>query len=510
MGVKLVIYQFFKNTAFLFVIELIVRLKALILIPLLTNHLGPSEFGVWSQVSVLVAVLSPLVTLGTDQSLIRFLPGVRIDEARSRYSGWIVFIITTTLIFGGLQYAFRKQISLAFFGDDPRYVPFVGLAALSLLGMIANSALRLWFRISNRGRAFGTVAALQSFISLVSLLAAVLNGADPFQIISWPIYGDLFLALLLTLRLRKEQVWAMPSWEGFCQMLSFGLVVLPAGFAVWGLNYIDRIFLVRYTSIAEVGVYALAFSIASIAIQFAAGPIWTMYYTSAAELHNTERKIELQRLFDRSIEAICLVTAPLVALMIFYGKDIISLLSTSTYLPGAPIMPVIALGYVLTMFSSYFETSLALHDRARVGTIAALAAVAIKVVLNILLIVPWGIYGAAASSIAAFSVQLGITYSACVSSGYVKLFPRYGVIAYIYAILGFSLPWVVIEYWVPEHGLIFTVLSAGFGAILYLVAILRAGGLHPEVVNWIHSSKWEGKLNANILIIFNWIIGKQK
>jgi len=497
---------FFKNVVFLFAVELVVRLKAVVLIPLLTHHLGAAEYGLWSQVAVLVAMLSPLVTLGTDSAITRYLPGTVDREARARYSGWMMFVMFTTFGCALLLHVTREQVAAAFFGNTSGLATFVSLAAVSLVGMIANNALRLWYRISNRSRAFGTVAAVQSIIGLTAVVAAVFNGADPFQIISWPIYGDLLLALLLALRLRSEHVWAMPSWEGFRQMVAFGLVVLPAGFAVWGLNYIDRIFLVQYTSLAEVGVYALTFSLASIMIQFAVGPIWSMYFTSAAELHNKGRSVELQRLFDRSIDAICLVTAPLIAITAFYGTDILSMLSTSSYLSGAPIMPVIAFGYVLMIFSSYFETSLALHDKARIGTVAAVAAVAVKVLLNMVLIAPWGIYGAAASSIAAFAIQLGITCSICLSKRYIHFSPRYGALAYIYAFVGFSLPWAVTTQLAPNYGWPLAAVSAGIGSLLYLLAVLRAGGLHPEVVRWIHAGNWKKRLNSKGERIFNWLI----
>lgn len=475
------IKTFFKNTVFLFLVEFIVRLKAVVLIPLLTHHLGATEYGLWSQVAVLVAVLSPLVTLGTDSAITRFLPGIADQEARARYSGWIVFVMVTSLASAILLHVTRGAFSAAFFGDTSGLMPFVSLAAISLVGMIANNCLRLWYRICNRSRAFGIATAVQSLIGLAAVVAAVINGADPFKVISWPIYGDLLIALILALRFRAEHVWTTPTWAGFHQILKFGLIVLPSGFAVWGLNYIDRIFLVQFTSLGEVGVYALAFSLASIVIQFATGPIWSMYYTSAAELHNQGRKVELQRLFDRSIEIICLITAPIIAALAFYGKEVLSLLSTSNFVHGAPVMPIVALGYVLMMFSSYFETSLSLHDKVRVGTIAAITALAFKIILNTFLIEPFGIFGAAISSISAFCVQLAITCGTCVSNGYIRCTPRYGILTYVYAFTSYAIPWSVLNYWIQSYDLLLTAVSICAATMIYLIAVLQAGGLHPEI-----------------------------
>ena len=103
------------NTPLLFAVEAIVRVKGIIIIALLTNQLTVAEFGAWSQIAVLVAVFSPIVTLGTDQAILRFLPGIQKDEARSRYSGWILTVVLAALLMGVLQYIFQDHIANFFF-----------------------------------------------------------------------------------------------------------------------------------------------------------------------------------------------------------------------------------------------------------------------------------------------------------------------------------------------------------------------------------------------------------
>lgn len=485
------IRSFFQNAVILFAIELVVRVKAIVLIPLLTHHLDAAEFGLWSQVAVLVAVLSPMVTLGTDIGVLRYLPGIPSAEARARYTGWYVLIMASAVVFALLLYLLRNFVASSFFGDDPALVPFVALAAMSLVVMISQNSLRLWLRVTNRARAYGMVAAIQAIIGLFAVAAAVFYKSDPYDIIVWPLMGDVLLCLGLVLQYRKELVWVKPSWSGFRRISTFGLAVLPGGLAVWGLNYIDRVFLIRYASLADVGVYALTFSVASIVIQFATGPIWSMYYSSAAELHNSGRSYDLQRLFDRSIEAICLVTAPLVAAMAFFGRDLLSLLAPQSYLYGAPIMAVIALGYVLMMLSSYFETSLALHERPRVGTCAAIVALAVKGLLNFLLVERWGIWGAAASSIAAFAVQVMITLWACIKAKYLVISPRYGVLAYLYAFLAYAVIWIAYSIFFPGHGILLSIGGVCLGGAIYAFAMIFAGGLHPDVARWVSSGGWK-------------------
>ena len=331
----------------------------------------------------------------------------------------------------------------------------------------------------------------QSIIALIAIVAAILNGANPWNIISWPVYADLLLASLVLLYFRRIRVFTMPSWKEFHELLKFGLIVLPAGFAMLGLNYVDRIFLLKYGNLAEVGVYALAFSFASIAIQSSINPIWMMYTTSASELQNQRRYLELQKLFDRSTEGICLVSAPILAIFLFYGTELLSLISTNSYLYAAPILPAFVLSFVFLIFSSHFETSLSLNEKVKIGTIAAAIAVLIKIALNFFLIEPFGIYGAAATSVIAIAVQLSITSFICLKSGFLKFSTRFVIIPFLYATISFLLPWATLSYFAPNHGLIGSVISVIFGSILYVISLLRAGGLHPEVQKWIKSAELE-------------------
>ena len=72
--------KFFKNSLIISLSEVLVQLKGLIFIPLLTNEFGPLDYGVWTQVSVLVSLFLPLTIAGTDSSFIRFVPGLTKEQ----------------------------------------------------------------------------------------------------------------------------------------------------------------------------------------------------------------------------------------------------------------------------------------------------------------------------------------------------------------------------------------------------------------------------------------------
>ena len=64
---------FFRNAAFLTMVEIILKLKGFIFIPLLTRYFGTINYGVWSQVGIVVSTVTPLLILGTDSAIFKYL-----------------------------------------------------------------------------------------------------------------------------------------------------------------------------------------------------------------------------------------------------------------------------------------------------------------------------------------------------------------------------------------------------------------------------------------------------
>ena len=107
------IQKYWKNAGVMALAEIFLKLKALIIIPFITKYLGTMNYGIWSQVMVTAALLSPLVFLGTDTALAKFLPGQSQYEQRRDFSGWFLFGVLNSILIFTLVCMFSKQ--LAFF-----------------------------------------------------------------------------------------------------------------------------------------------------------------------------------------------------------------------------------------------------------------------------------------------------------------------------------------------------------------------------------------------------------
>jgi O-antigen/teichoic acid export membrane protein len=411
----------FRGAAYLTAVELVVKARGLIILPLLTKYLGAEQFGIWSQTSAIAATVTPLIVLGTDSAVIRYLPGMSETSQQRFFVAWLLAIMGAALGAAGLLMLAPEAISGTFFGNGD-FTRFIFLAGLVLVVTLGLNCLRNWFRIRNETRAFGAVAAIQAMVSLAALALGIVQAVPLESLILYAVVADLLVALGCSMHiLRRIGRRVSPDFSLLGKLLRYGLPLVPASFAMWGMNYLGRLFLVQYGTLEEVGIYAVVCQIGMIAVQFLVNPIWTMYASTAAEAHNQGRRGDVQRLFDQSIGAILLVTVPSLVGLLILGKDVLALIASPQYFPGAPLIALVALGYLLHMLASYCEISLGLAHRQHLATVSTVLAFLVNIVASALLIPSYTIAGAALSTALAFATQMAFSMFMAVRLGLLEV-----------------------------------------------------------------------------------------
>lgn len=411
--------QFFRNAVFLSLVEIILKLKGFIFIPLLTRHFGAIEYGVWSQVGVLVSTLSPLIVLGTDSAFIRYLPGKSLEIQKSQYSAWCIFLLMMSAGSFTLILTFEQSISQIFFGSSADYALYLPVAAFSLCTSIAINTLRNWHRIHNNAEIYGYIAIFQAILNTLAVVIMLTLNKGVLELVLYSLAADALVIIWLLLHITISYGWARPDFSIIAELVKYGLPLVPAGYAMWGLNSMDRLFLIKYSTLADIGVYSLCYSLGYMVIQIFVNPIWNMFPNTAAELYNQNKMYDIQRLFDRSIGIILLITLPSIVGIAILGNHLLLILTTSQFSSGAPVWTIITIGYLFHMLASYYDIIMGLTHRQLLSTLSISAAFLVNLVLNILLIPEYGILGAATATALGFVSQFIISLFA--ASFYTKI-----------------------------------------------------------------------------------------
>ena len=403
------IRRFFKNAGILIILELILKLKGLIIIPLLTRHFGTLDYGAWSQVLVLVNTVSPLIILGTDSGFIRHTSGKSLEEQKSSLSAWILFLLGTAVVVCVLLIGLRGGIARAFF-NDTSYTLFIPLACASMCFTMLLNCTKNWFKIHNNAKMYSKIFIYQALLNLAAVIVTLVGEKGVYELVVYTIVADSIVVLWFFVVIWHNYGWGSPDFSVLKPFLKFGLPLVPSGYAMWGLNSMDRIFLVHYGTLSDIGVYSLSYTLGYLIIQIFVNPVWTMYPNNAAELYNQGKTDELQMLFSYSMKIILVLCLPALVGLFVLGEPIISFFATEEFLAGAPLMAIITLGYLFLMLGSYYDTSVGLVFKQYYSTLSLGLACGVNLVLNLLLIPRYLILGAAVATCLSFLFHLAFIY----------------------------------------------------------------------------------------------------
>lgn len=460
------IKEYFKNAGILSFTEILLALRGFILIPILTKAYGAVNYGIWAQVAIIVGMISPLIIMGTYEAMIRFIPGESKEYARKCISTELLYILLLSLLVALILCVSSTSLSTSFFGglENSR---FVALCGYVIIVNLIFSICRQWYRIQNKAKIYSAInIALSFFTAFLAAGVAIFKG-DIFELIVLTTSAEAVIAAVLLVHIAIKWGFERPDITILRRFLKYGLPVMPAGYAMWVLNASDRLFLGYYGTMADIGVYSVVYGFGYMLINLFFNPIWLMYAPKATKLYNQGNLIELNRLFKYSTKAaLCLLIPAMVGFSIL-AIPVLSILTTPEFLRGAQLAPLVTLGYVFHMMSSYFAVSLGLMHKQIWSTISTFIAAASNIALNFLLIPIIGITGAAIATCISFGVQMVITM--IIGSRYIQLdfdWRFFGKVAFSSFVMG-----AVISLIEPA-GMVYLLLVVLTGSLIYLVMMI--------------------------------------
>lgn len=390
-------------------VELALRAKGFIFIPLITRAFGAMSYGIWAQVSVLQAMLSPLVVVGLDSAAIRFLPGQDKEAISRAFTAICSFIILVSFLFGFILISSSSGLAATFFGTAANG-KFVILCAPAILFTALLSMNRSFFTIINQAKLLARIRIVEAFLPVIPLIVILAMGLPLIFLITAEIICVSLVVLLCFAMMFKKVTCQFPDFKILPSFLKFGAAIMPAGYAMWVLNLSDRLFIAKFCTLTDLGVYSAAYSMGYLCINFFFNPFWIMYPAQASELYNTGHLDRLSSLFAKSTKAILFFIIPAVFALTLLGKPIMRTLTTEEFARGGNLIFLITIGYAFLMFASYFSVNIGLANKPVFSTINILICAGINLVMNYFLIKSWGITGAALATCLSFGLQFIIEY----------------------------------------------------------------------------------------------------
>jgi O-antigen/teichoic acid export membrane protein len=375
------------------------RVLAVFLLPLYTRYLDTADLGAVGLIVALSAVLVTVLRLGISSAFFRFYfdstdPAQRRLVVRTSF--WFTIASATAGLAAGVLLA--EPIADLLGLDDANLVRagFVGVWA-----QMNYEQLTSLFRAEERSTAFVAASLANIAVTIAAtILLVVVWEQGALGVVVGNFTGTLVVYLAL-LAVHREQLGLQFSRPLLREMNRFGIPLVPAALALIAVNFSDRFFLVHLASLDEVGLYEIGVRIASAMVLLLTA--FRMAWPAFA--YSIEDDAEAKRTYAYVLTYLVVLASWLALALGLLAPWLVRVLATPEFYDGARVVAPLAFGGMI--YAAYIVMAIGVGRAKRTGmnwAITGLAAV-VNVALNLILIPPYGMIGAAAATIAAYAVM---------------------------------------------------------------------------------------------------------
>jgi len=385
-----------KHSAIYGIGHIISRVVNFLLLPLYTNQLPASEFGVQAVVYAFLAVMTIIYTVGIDAAFLRyFILSDDVVKRRRVFSTafWAVFLVAIALTF--CIYNFDTEISalLINVGD---YSRLIRLTSLILLFDSLSVLPFLYLRAEERSVSYTALRFANVLVNVILNLYYLLYlkmGVEGILLAN--VWASGFTLLMLTYFLVRNISFQF-SIEDFKALTKFGLPFLPSTLSVVLLDLIDRPLMERLAGLDATGVYnagaklGMFMALLVAAFRFA----WHPFFLSTSKQDNAKEVFSKVLTYFTTLGAIIFLG------LSFFIEDIARLnlggvsLIGEAYWDGIRVVPLILLSYLFYGMYVNFMVGIYLKEKTKYLPMITIVGTIVNIVVNLMLIPRIGIMGA--------------------------------------------------------------------------------------------------------------------
>lgn len=400
----------FKKSFVYFIGQGLAAIIAIVLIPLHTKYLSPSEFGYATIIQITIMYASSLLSFGLNTGfMIRYW---KIDENQRKKLFTIIllfyFIVPFLFLFASPFYNF-----LGFFmgkGFNLFYFWLLGLTIfftlyfnfyVALLRNQLKAKLYVFFLVGN-----ALVMALLNIFFIVEIRLGYWSFfySSFFAYFFFALIGTIYYRFyFVKLNFKKDKTLLF-------SLLKISWPILPAQAASGVLVSADRYILKFIESESAVGVYSIGNKFGSLMRSFFTEPFHGSYAPVACELFVKDqtqfKELQKKYLILSTLFYIIIVIVASVPFEFFF-----KLFINQRYWEGYSVVGIVLLGYVFIAIPYIIATVQTMFEKLKYSMWVGIFAAVINIILNFIFISFWGYMGAAiAFTISYFLVMLATIF----------------------------------------------------------------------------------------------------
>jgi len=404
-----------------------------LLLPLITTYLTPKEYGIWIVFEVTINILSQILTFGQPAAYLRYYYSTKNSGTIKQYfTSQLLFLtgiifLVNFIIISSLQYwvyefrdpvLFKKLIILS-----------VGIISLRILNSFLLSDLRA--RQKPLGYSLLTILQALALLGFTWVFLEVLH-LQILSIIYGHLISNIIISIILAFLIIPRRISFTVNLTYLRKTIEYGWPFVFGAIGWMLLNIGDRYVLKYLTNYVQTGLYGFAYKIGQLPFYFIVQPFLVAYHPLAFKWYENEKDSNyFAKIFLYIPMVLMLISLPI----ILWADYIVQILTPKrVYWETYTVISVIAFGYLWTAGTQVINVAYSIKKKTKMVAFLSLGIAFFNILLNFVLIPPYGYKGAAFATAIAFLIQFFVSYKIAN-----QLFPvHYDVIKYISMIIIWS------------------------------------------------------------------------
>jgi O-antigen/teichoic acid export membrane protein len=362
----------------------------------LGRSMGPVGVGLLFLGLAIANLLAEGSDLGLDYGLLRLGSISYRSGETGRYRAVVRQGLLGSLIAGAVAGAVLAACSTfvahLFDKDDlaPVLVPLAFAVPFIASSEIVRAALRA---MGDARRPVASKSLIAPTLRLVTAVLAI-TVSPSAEAAAWAYLITECLVFFITAWMLRRQL--PPADEHVAHASGLFRFSLPMSFnriLLYGNNQTEVVILGLFASASAVGIFGIARRL-SVLVGALLASISILFNPMVADLHHSQRLEELDRVFKTSTRWVFTIALPVCLVEVLFAQDILEFVGKE-FANGTTALMVLALGQLINVGTGTISNLQAMAGYAKVTLLNSLFLISMSIVLDLLLIPPFGVLGAA-------------------------------------------------------------------------------------------------------------------
>ena len=399
-----------KNTSIYTLGNLFPAIAGFLLLPVYSRYLAPEEYAVIASMEVIAYLYGTFVNFNLERASYRFY----FDKNDVQWRNNLFFTIHYASIFFTIFWllvilAFQDLIALVF--PSISFWPFFMLVLGRVTLEVVLRTPQQYFQVTEQPLAYVSISIIKLLVSLSFILwFLVVRDAGAQGVLAGSLIGSAFMipvGIYVGHRYFKGKFDRKILYDA----LRFTWPFIPSLIIAWVLDLSDRVFLEHYASREQLGLYGMAYKIAS-AYFILMGAYITAYLPRYYKFANLEDQELASKTLAKDAKINTLLHLSLLMLMFLWCYEGILYFLSGEYSETTDIIRILLVSHFFASLPAVTFTPAILQvKKTKVSMYTAIAAAIINIALNFYLIPKYGMYGASIATVISMVVLFFLLWS---------------------------------------------------------------------------------------------------